>query len=305
MATTMASIVKDYGTNPKPYPLLLRDVARNNSGDNFFTPRVPGEEALLAELSLDERATVALLDYRRSKTRPLTRSAPGPSSTIDLILRNEFFESPSPTGHMRTAIITVGANHTPFHTEKGGMHGMALLIVGEKCWTLSPPGRKPQATKFITYQQRAGDLMVIPSGWWHRVDTTDGALMVGYDFGCSIAQFHRGNTAVYGDTMVHDPTAITAELVEAGGAFKVRVPTRGVNGTAVKGTRNAIRHAIRRTVASTGTALRGLTASGNRKKSKANKWSSSLLSVTTHLLLYSYTPIAILTHSNTKTKKKT
>jgi hypothetical protein len=148
--------------------------------------------------------------------------------------------------------------------------------------------------------------MVVPSGWWHCVDTTDGALMVGYDFKSSIEQFHRGNTAVYGSTMTHAPTTITAELAEAVEAFSVRVPTHGANGTVRKGPRNAYWDAIRRTVASTGTPIRGLNSVGHRRKSKAKKW-SSLFSVTIqtlykHLLLY--TPITIHTQQTTTKKNQ-
>ncbi len=91
---------------------------------------------------------------------------------------------------------------TELHTDVVKSSAWLALISGQKEWVLTPPNEHDPATfakvdllnpdyeaypflrnsKRICYTQRPGELLVVPSGWWHQVCNSDATISVSGNF---------------------------------------------------------------------------------------------------------------------------
>ena len=79
-------------------------------------------------------------------------------------------------------LATFGHHSGHVHIEECGGEQYSQLIRGEKVWRFWPPGPKPAkgTNPFLVLRQRCGQSILIPGGWWHKVDTSsNGAVLVG------------------------------------------------------------------------------------------------------------------------------
>jgi hypothetical protein len=84
-----------------------------------------------------------------------------------------------------TFLVTFGKGKvSETHIEQFAASQITQLICGCKTWYLWSPGSNPKTQKStMTIKQKAGEVLYVPGGWWHRVVTeTNGALLVGVVF---------------------------------------------------------------------------------------------------------------------------
>lgn len=84
--------------------------------------------------------------------------------------------------------------NTKVHVEENCVSGLEQLLFGEKIWKLWKVGASPLDSKresdFI-FDMKIGDVLFVPSGWWHSVETLSGGfVMVNCQFSFGPSQ-HR------------------------------------------------------------------------------------------------------------------
>ena len=81
-----------------------------------------------------------------------------------------------------TMLVTFGHNNGGVHIEEECAAGWAQLVEGKKKWQIWPPGEQPSPStqpQFV-FTQNDGEVVLMPSGWWHAVETvSNGAVLVG------------------------------------------------------------------------------------------------------------------------------
>ena len=122
----------------------------------------------------------------------------------DFFGQNWFLGPPAHLDRMaRSLVLTAAGTFTPLHLDAYGMQGWMYLVTGRKLWELYPPSEalslwdplaktfydptkhRPEAFPALAHAARwvgaaaAGDLMYVPAGWVHQVETTEASLGVG------------------------------------------------------------------------------------------------------------------------------
>jgi hypothetical protein len=125
-------------------------------------------------------------DVKAALRRFPTLQCNEPFTKIDVEVPSGWLLHPERDGTFNTFILNWGNTNTKIHVEEECFAGLVQLLVGEKTWKLWKPGvcpldRLDMLPDFI-FQMKVGDMLLVPSGWWHSVETTAGAVLVGNSF---------------------------------------------------------------------------------------------------------------------------
>lgn len=79
----------------------------------------------------------------------------------------------------RWILIGPAGSGSRMHVDVFGTASWNVVLLGEKLWCFHPPGELAGESPQTMYcVQRAGDLVYIPSGWWHAVENLDASICV-------------------------------------------------------------------------------------------------------------------------------
>lgn len=78
---------------------------------------------------------------------------------------------------LRWIFFGKAGSSSPWHRDLWFTHAWSLQIAGVKRWSLAAPGEAPRG-ELWHHEQVPGELLYVPSAWWHRVENRSESLSV-------------------------------------------------------------------------------------------------------------------------------
>jgi hypothetical protein len=145
---------------------------------------------VLEELMKDDETP---REVREALQKYPTLDCKTPFTEIDVPIPDKWLLSTTNKDTFNSFIINFGNTNTGIHVEELCGAGLIQLLRGEKHWQLWKPGKCPSdypRDPDVSFHMQVGDMLHVPSGWWHSVQTVCGGLLAGNSF-----QSHHGAKA--------------------------------------------------------------------------------------------------------------